>query len=47
MHVNYRSREAGQFAAMKYCRIYQQDNEETGQIVEEDWPEDLPVLEGE
>ena len=47
MSVSYRAREAGQFAAMKYCRIYQQEEDETGQIVEEDWPEDLPVLEGE
>ena len=47
MHISYRAREAGQFAVMKYCRIYQQEDDELGQIVKENWPEDLPVLKGE
>ena len=47
IQVSYRVRDAGHFAAMKYCRIYQQEDEEEGAIVEEDCPEDLLVLEGE
>ena len=47
IQVTYQVRDVGHFAAIKYCRIYQQTDKEAGEMVEEDWPEDLPVLERE
>ena len=42
-----RERVTGHVAAMQYHHIYRQHSEEDGEIVQEDWLEDLPVLEGE
>ena len=46
MQVSMRERDAGHLAVVKYQQIYQ-TKEDKEEVLEEDWPEDLPVLEGE